>query len=31
MNLFSWFHLIFYILALRTLAKLVGSFMAKVY
>jgi len=31
MNLYSWFQLIFYILALLTLAKPVGSFMAKVY
>ncbi len=31
MNLYSWFQLIFYILAMLTLAKPVGSFMAKVY
>ena len=31
MNLYSWFQLIFYILALLILAKPVGSFMAKVY
>ena len=31
MNLYSWFQLIFYIAVLLLLAKLLGSFMAKVY